>query len=207
MFKNITLIDLKILGLYAKDYAKQVSIRQITTTLNINYSHAFKRIKKLAEEKILLQRKEGQVNYISLNIENIDTIQLLCFVEEQESQNLENITLKLLVKEVIQIDPFACLGVFGSRVSGKANKDSDWDVFIITQEKKAKQMKKVMARFPHATNIQLQVFSLEEFQESLLSSEETVVKHIVRNKQITYNPHPFYNIIQVWEAIKYAPTQ
>lgn len=207
MLKNITQIDLRILSLYTKDYAKQISIRQITKRLNINYSHAFKRVKKLVEGKILLQKKEGQVNYIFLNIKNIDTIQLLCFVEEQESQKLRNTTLRLLIKEVLQIDPFACLGIFGSRVSGKATKNSDWDVFIITRETKVKELRKVMSKFPQATNIQLQVFSLEEFQESLVSAEETVVKHIIRNKQMIYNPHPFYNIVLNWEMIKYAPTQ
>jgi hypothetical protein len=64
-----------------------------------------------------------------------------------------------------------------------------------------------MAKFPYARDIQLQVFTLEEFENSLLSTEETVVKHIVKNKQIIYNPHPFYNIIYKWEKIRYAPSQ
>jgi len=207
MFENITIIDLKIISLYIKDYKSHFSIRQITQKLNINYSHAFKRVKKLVEENILIQKKEGQANHISLNIQNIKTIQIISFVEEQESKKLKNTTLRLLIKEAIQIDPLACLGIFGSRVSGKATKDSDWDVFIITQAKKKKEMDKIMAKFPYSKDIKLQVFPLEEFQESLLTTEETVVKHIIRNKQIIYNPHAFYNIIYILEAIKYAPSQ
>lgn len=207
MLEDITTIDFRILSLYIKDYACRFSIRQITQKLDINYPHAFKRIKKLVKEKILLEKKEGKANYLSLNIQGIDALQLISFVEEQESQKLKNSTLRLLAKEVIQIDPLACIGLFGSRVSGKAAKSSDWDVFILAQNKKVKQMRKVMAKFPHVINIQLQVFSLEEFQESLLSPEETVVKHIIRNKQMIYNPRPFYNIVYMWERIKYAPTQ
>ncbi|MAG78601.1 hypothetical protein CL616_04530 [archaeon] len=205
MLEDITSIDLKILSLYISDYAASFSIREITQKLNINYSHSFKRIKILIEKNILLQKKQSHVNHISLNIKNFNTLQLISFVEEQESQKLKNSTLKLLIKEVIQIDPFACMGIFGSRVSKKSTKNSDWDVFIITQ--KTKEMSKIMSKFPHVTNIELQVFSLEEFQDSLLTSEETVVKQIVRNKRIIYNPHPFYNIIYNWEMIKYAPTQ
>lgn len=207
MFEDITLIDLKILSLYIRDYKSSFSIRQITQKLSINYAHAFKRVKNLVKKKILLQKKEGQVNYISLNIQNIDTIQVLGFVEEQESKKIENTTLTLIIKEMIHIDPLACIGIFGSRVSGRATKSSDWDVFIITQGIKKEKMEKIMSKFPHITNIELQVFSLEEFQESLLVPEETVVKHIIRNKQIIYNPHPFYNIITILEAIKYAPSQ
>ena len=85
MFEHITMVDLKILSLYVKDYSATFSIRQITTALNINYSHAFKRVKKLVKDSILLGKKAGQVNNVSLNIQNMDTIQLLSFVEEQES--------------------------------------------------------------------------------------------------------------------------
>lgn len=205
MFENITIIDLKIMSLFTKDYSSSFSIRHITESLKINYPNAFKRVKKLIKGDILIQKKVGQANNISLNIRNIMAIQLICFVEEMESRKIKNSTLQLLIKEVIQIDPLSCIGLFGSRVSGKATKQSDWDVFIITQKEKRKEMEKIMKKFPHITNIQLQVISIEEFQESLLSPEETVVKHIVKNKQILYNPHPFYNIIYKWEMIKYAP--
>ncbi len=207
MLEDITLIDLKIFSLYIKDYSQNFSIRDITQRLDINYSHAFKRIKESIKKNLLIENKIGQVNHISLNMRNFSTIQILGFVEEQESQKLNNTTLRLLIKDIVSVDASACFGIFGSRVSGKATKNSDWDVFIITQDKKLKQMNTIMAKYPHITNIQLQVFSLEEFQESLLSAEETVVKHIVKNKQIIYNPHVFYNIIYNWEMIKYAPTQ
>ena len=206
MFEDITKIDLRVLSLYVKDYKSSFSIRQITQKLNINYAHAFKRVKNLVKTRILTQKKEGQVNSISLNIRNIDAIQVLCFVEEQESRRIKNTTLRLLVEELIKIDSLACIGLFGSRVSGKATKSSDWDVFIITRGQKKMQVEKIMSKFPHITDIELQVFSVEEFQESLLAIEDNVVKHIIRNKRIIYNPHPFYNIISILEAIKYAPS-
>lgn len=205
MFKDIFSIDLMILSLYSKDYASSYSIRKITQKLDINYSHAFKRIKSLVKDGVLLQEKDGHTNTISLNIRNLETIQLLSFVEQEESKKLKNPTLQLISKEAIQIDPFSCIGVFGSRISGKAKKDSDWDTFIITSRKK--EMEKISNKFPYAKHIHLEVFSLEEFQDSLVSREETVVKHIIRNKQIIYNPYPFYNIVYNWEMIKYAPTQ
>ncbi len=202
MLENITNIDLKVLSLYVKDYNSVYSIREITKKLKINYSHAFKRINKLVKQDILLKKRNGQVNSISLNL-NIDTVQLLSFVEQQESKNFKNNTLRLFVKEAISIDPFVCIGVFGSRASGKAKKDSDWDVFIITT--KRKEIERITTRFPHVRDIQLQVFSISEFEDSLMSREETVVKHIIKNKKIIYNPYPFYNIILNWEMIKYAP--
>jgi predicted nucleotidyltransferase len=207
MFENITTIDLKVLSLYTRDYSATFSIRHITKSLNINYSHAFKRVKKLVKDGILLEKKTGQVNNLSLNIKNLDTIQLLSFAEERESKKIKYSALMLIAEEAAKIDPFSCIGLFGSRVAGKAIKESDWDMFIITQKSRKREVERLMSKFPFARNIQLQVFSLDEFEESLLSPEETVVKHIVRNKQIIYNPYPFYNIISKWEKVKYAPSQ
>ncbi|MBU2638320.1 MAG: nucleotidyltransferase domain-containing protein [Nanoarchaeota archaeon] len=205
MLKDITIMDLNMLGMYITDYAAAFSIREITIKLNINYSHAFKRIKLLIKQEILTEKKRGQANEITFNISNMDAIQMLCFVEE--SSQLQNSALRIIAKEAMQIDPFACIGVFGSRVSGKAVKTSDWDVFIIAQKSRISRMNKIMKKFPHVRNIQMQIFSIDEFEESLLSAEETVVKHIIRNKRIVYNPHPFYSLIQKWERIKYAPSQ
>jgi len=201
MFKNI--IDFKILNLYSKDYSSSYSIREITKILNINYSHTFKRINELVKEGILTKEKKGQANNITFNIKNLEAVKLLSFVEE--NKKIENPTLKLVIKEAINIDPFSCIGLFGSRVSGGAKKDSDWDVFIITAKKK--NMEKIGAKFPYAKNIHFEVFSIDEFEDNLVAREDTVVKHIVRNKQILFNPYPFYNIINNWEMVKYAPTQ
>ena len=196
-------IHYQIISLYVRDYSLEYSIRHITKLLKINYSNAFKRVKELIKLNILKEKKIGKANSVSINIQNLDTIHLISYVEQ--SKTLMN-PISDVVKEVVDIDNFACIGLFGSRVSGKARKNSDWDIFIITNKEKRRDIEKISSLFPYA-NIQLQVIPIGEFQESLLSTEETVVKHIVKNKQIIYNPYPFYNIIRKWEKIKYAPTQ
>jgi len=201
MFEDIEKIHLKILKLYIRDYSMNYSILEITKLLDINYSNAFKRIKELINEQILTEKKFGKSNSISLNLSNPDTIHVLSFVEQM--QKIHNKIIDDIIKEIIHLDAFACIGLFGSRVSGKAKKDSDWDIFVITEHRN--DVEKVMSKFPYASKIQIQVLGIDEFKESLLSAEETVVKHIVKNKRIMYNPYPFYNIIKEWEMIKYAP--
>lgn len=207
MFENITRIDLKILSLFIKNYSSSYSIHRITTLLNINYSNTFKRVKKLVKKGILNEEKSGKSNELTLNIKNILTIHILSFIEQLEAKRYKNLSLFQIADEAIKIDPFACIGLFGSRVSGKAKKESDWDLFVIANKENKKELEKIIRKFPYLKNIQLLVFSLEEFEDSILSPEETVVKHIIKNKQIIYNPYPFYNIIKKWEMIKYAPTQ
>lgn len=201
MLGNITDIDLKILSLFARDYAKSYTIREMTLILNINYSHAFKRINELIKSNILLKVKKGKANEIRINLQNLESIKLLSYIDE--NQKAKNPSLDIIINEIIQIDPFASIGLFGSRVSGKATKDSDWDMFIITT--KRRDIEKATHKMSYAKDIQFQVFDIDEFRNNLLTSEETVVKHIIRNKQILYNPHPFYAIIKNWEKIINAP--
>ena len=203
MLEDISRIDLKILELYTRDYSAVFSIRQVTSILKINYSNAFNRVKGMVKKGILIQKKTGKVNNISINILNLEAVKLISFIEE--TKNIKNTTIKLIIKEAIQVDPFLCMGIFGSRASGKQSSSSDWDVFILTQ--KRKEIEKIMRKFPYSKNIQLQAISQKEFESSLLSSKDNLVKQLVKNKQIVYNPHPFYNMIQKWEMIKYAPSQ
>jgi predicted nucleotidyltransferase len=205
MFENIKEVYFKIMSSYLPDYSKEYSIRELARKLNINYSNAFKRVKELVKKKILIERKVGKANTLSLNINRLEAINMLCFVELEKAKNMKNSAIFDIATEIISLDVFASIGLFGSRVSGKAGKKSDWDLFVITR--KRREVEKIMTKFQYLQNIQLQVFSVDEFEESLLSSEETVIKHIVKNKQMIYNPYPFYNIIRKWEMIKYAPTE
>lgn len=202
MLENITDIDLKILNLFTRDYAKSYTIREMTILLKINYSHAFNRINNMINHSILLKNKIGCSNEIKININNIETIKLLSYIDE--SNKVKNPSLNIIIRELVEVDPFICVGLFGSRVSKKATKDSDWDIFIIST--KRKEIEKVLNKFSYLKDLEFQVFDAQEFTDSLLTSEETVVKHIVRNKQILYNAHPFYNIITKWERIKDVKT-
>lgn len=201
MIENITEIDMKLLGLFARDFSMTFTIRQMTRELDINYSHAFNRVNALVKMQILNSVKKGYANEISLNISNLDAIKLISFIEEY--RKLGNLSLNKIIRDISAEDPFACIGLFGSRVSGKATKASDWDVFILTANKG--EIERFISRYSYMKDIQIQVFEIEEFRDNLISQEETVVKHIVRNKQIIYNPHPFYNLIREWESIRHAP--
>ncbi|MDI6737603.1 MAG: nucleotidyltransferase domain-containing protein [Nanoarchaeota archaeon] len=205
MLKDITEIDRKIIGLYIPNYSASYSIRQMTSILKINYSYAFKRVKKLVKGGALIGSRVGASNSISLNIKSDDGFRLISSVEEM--QEINNSTLQLMMQEARTTDPMCCMGLFGSRASGKAAAGSDWDVFIITRKEKKQDMGRIMGKFPHANGIHLLVFGIEEFKGGMLSIEENVVKHIIHNKQILYNPAPFYSLILLWEKMKYAPAQ
>lgn len=162
MLKDINMIDLKLLSVFIPDYANYFSIREMVRKLDINYSHAFKRVKFLVKKKILIEKKGRHSSEISFNLNNLSAVKMLCFVEEQMSGELEFLKLNSIIKEISLIDSFACIGLFGSRASGKARDESDWDIFIITS------LKKEIERWCRANaslyrTVQFQIFSLGEF--------------------------------------------
>jgi predicted nucleotidyltransferase len=194
------MVDMKIIGLYVPDYSREYSIREMIADLSLNYPNTFKRIKTLIKSNVLIEKKARNISKITFNVNNADAISLLSFVEQQQI-----IKLNQIIKTISHEDPFACIGLFGSRASRKAKKDSDWDVFIISSDRQ--RIEKLSKTFPLDKDVNFEIFSADEFKESLVSSEENVVKHIVKNKRLLYNPYPFYSIIREWEMKKYAPSQ
>lgn len=206
MLENINGTDFKILSVFVPDFASFYSIRETISKAGINYSYGFKRVKELIKLRVLLEEKGRHGSKISFNLSNLSAIKLLSFVEEQMGEGVDFVKLKPVIQEVCSIDSFVCVGIFGSRASGRFKKDSDWDVFIISCKKREVEQL-CNSKSSLYRDVHFQVFSLEEFRDSLESPEETVVRHIVRNKKILYNPHPFYGIIREWQRLIYAPSQ
>ena len=53
----------------------------------------------------------------------------LCFMNSQEK-----LTAHLIKEKINQKDPTAEVILFGSRARGESNKESDWDILILTNE-------------------------------------------------------------------------
>jgi predicted nucleotidyltransferase len=199
MFKHITEIDMKILSVFIQDYSARYTLREITEKKKINYANAHKRFKFLVENNFLKSKKSGSSHIISLNL-NPNTISLISYVEAINKP--EHLLFDNLIKKLVQMDSLACIGLFGSRINGKSKKNSDWDIFIITNNRR--EIEKELNTLSY-NDFDFTVIEEKEFLDSLNSSEETVVKHIVLNKRIIYNPFPFYNLIYTWEMIKNVP--
>ncbi len=207
MLKNITEKDYEIVSLFTRDYAAEYSISEMTKKLGINYSNAFKRVKELAKSKVLNLKKIATVSHVSFNMKSKEAVNLLSYVDAAEGMRICNASVGDLVEAAIHVDPLCCVGLFGSRAAGTNRKDSDWDMFIIVQNGNRREMENIRSVVPYAKDIHLLVFNEDEFHDSVLSPEETVVKHILRNKRILHNPSPFYNLAALWEKVKYAPAK
>lgn len=201
MLNNITSIDGKLLAQFIPDYQARFTIRGLISTAGINYPHGYSRIKYLAQNQILKQNKTIHSNEITL-ILNTQSIGILSMIEPNTIMIPK--TLTGLIEKISATDPFACIGIFGSRALKIQDSGSDWDIFVITQMPKAiqKTCKKALILDEKLNIIPI---TSEEFLDSQKTSEENLAKHILRKKIILHNPFPFYNMARQWELIKNGP--
>lgn len=138
---NITQTTLKIVGLYTDNYKKSIHIREIAREVNVDVKSIQLQLKKLERINVLSSVLKGRNKEYTLNLDNIITKYYLIMAESFISV----IYLKkhFLIKKILEEigskidDP---LILFGSFVKGGYTKESDIDLFVISEKKIDKSM-------------------------------------------------------------------
>ncbi|MGQ0638147.1 MAG: nucleotidyltransferase domain-containing protein [Nitrososphaerota archaeon] len=138
---NITQTTLKIIGLYADNYKKSIHLREIARETNVDVKSIQLQLKKLERINVLSSILKGKNKEYTLNLNNVITKYYLIMAEGFISV----IYLKkhFLIKKMLDAigkkidDP---LILFGSFVKGGHTKESDIDIFVISEKKIDKRM-------------------------------------------------------------------
>ena len=170
----------RILALFLADYTKQLYLREISRMAKIPLKTVQRVISYLEESKILRSSIRGKNKYFWLNLDNI---QLKFYLLQSEIYKTQ-----LFLEKYPQFKTFVKgLGhtpiiVFGSFSKFTAEKDSDVDLLIISDEKVPLHL------LPY--NIHEVRLSEKSFEKSL-EKQETLLKEIEKNHIILSN-HSFY---------------
>ena len=133
---NITQTTLKIIGLYADNYKKSIHLREIARETDVDVKSIQLQLKKLERINVLSSILKGKNKEYTLNLNNVITKYYLIMAEGFISV----IYLKkhFLIKKILDeigkkiYDP---LILFGSFVKGGHTKESDIDIFVISEKK------------------------------------------------------------------------
>ena len=196
---SITNTESKVLYTFARNYNQKVSILQLSKQLKIHYPNIYKTVKKLEKKEILKLQTIGKASICSLNINSRELAVYLAFVEELKANEYMNEFpfLKRIIEQANKISQINCIGIFGSHVIKKATRNSDIDLFILTDN--IKEYKDFIPKyFPELENkIDLNIISFKEFIESLKNQEQlTISTEINKNKIIITGAEIFYQILQ-----------
>ncbi len=133
---NITQTTLKILGLYANNYKKSLHLRKISREIKADVKTTQLQLKKLEKINILSSTTKGRNKEYTLNLRNIITKYYVNMAEIFTSVIYikKNFIIKKIISEIDnKID--GTIVLFGSFVKGGHTKESDIDLFVITEKK------------------------------------------------------------------------
>lgn len=167
---------------------KEFSILQLSKNLHIDYKTTYLTIKKL--ENSVHTRKQSKSNFISLKRELTEDIYLT--ESQRRKQTVQSKNLKILVKEIENINEQFILLLFGSYVNSKQTKNSDIDLLLISDN--AKQIKEHIEILPLA--IHLTSITNKEFHTMLLSKKFSVVSEAIQNNSILFGIEPYYRFLK-----------
>ena len=174
---------LEVIALYTGNYKAEFYLRQIAKLAKLPVKTCQNFLSQLEKDKILKGKIEGKNKYFSLNLDNIQTKSYLLQAEIHKTDLfLENYPqIKTFLKSFNTNIPII---VFGSFAKLKANKDSDIDLFIVS-EKGQKLPFHLLPYKVHQVNL-----SENSFIKSL-KEQEIIIKEIEEN-HVILNNHSFY---------------
>jgi|SRR3989344_1011964 len=181
--------ELKVIALYSGDYKSRFYLRQISTLTKIPLKTCQNILVKLEKERILRSKIEGKNKYFSLNLDNINVKSYILKAEINKTDIfLEKYPeFKIFLKS---INTNSILIIFGSFARFKADKNSDLDLFVISD----KEEKLPSHLLPH--KIHQNRLEEKSFKKAIIE-REILIKEIEMNHIILNNHSAYVNII--WE--------
>lgn len=181
--------ELDVIALYSGDYKARFYLRQISQLAKVALKTCQNILIALEKEKILKSKIEGKNKYFSLNLDNISAKSYLLKAEIHKTEFfLEKYPeFKNFLKS---INTNSIIILFGSFAKFKADKNSDADLFIVSD----KEEKLPQHLLPY--NIHKNKLTEESFKKAI-SEREVLIKEIEENHIILNNPFLYINTM--WE--------
>ena len=190
---------IKILGTWKQDLFSELAISEIMKISGKKTkTWVFNSLRLLTKNKLLHSRKKGNLNIYSLNLDNPLLIQILQYIEAQDSLNFPHLEILAEAIDKIPIKNY-CLLVFGSYAENKQKNSSDLDIcFLIENEQAGKKIKPYIneIKLNHPVHIDDHYIIFEDFIEMLLREDENLGKQIFRKHKLFFNTNIYYCLIK-----------
>jgi|TARA_Y100000310_G_scaffold11008_1_gene11644 predicted nucleotidyltransferase len=194
---------IELLGAWKNNIFSEFTISEIMKISKKNTkTWVFNALKLLASKKLLNQKRKGNLDIYNLNLNNPLLIQILQYIEAQNSLDFPQIEVIIEIIKKIPVKNY-CLMVFGSYAENKETKNSDLDIcFLIENEGTEKKIKPYFneAKLNCAISIDVHYITFSDFIKMLLAEEENLGKQVFRKHIVFYNADIYYQLIK--EAYK-----
>lgn len=197
---NINQTTLKILGHYLDNYKKSLHIREISRETNVDVKATQLQLKKLEKINVLSSIIRGRNKDYYLNLNNVTTKYYLIIAEVFTSiiYLKKNFLIKKIIGEIGNKihDPVI---LFGSFAKGSYTKESDIDMFVIS-DKKTETNSIIKATNLVGREINLKSTNRNQFLNGLRNSDP-LIKEVVSSHVILKGADQFCDIMWCYHAI------
>ena len=196
---------LKLLEVWEKHPFNEFSISEIIKiSKKTTKTWVFTTLKLLTKQKLLHSKKKGNINLYKLNLNNPQVMQILQYLDIQNTLNFPALDIIIEIMDKIPIKNY-CLLVFGSYAEDKQKLDSDLDVcFLVENKITEKKIRPYIneIKLNHKINIDEHYITFNDFVKMLLNKEENLGKQIFRKHRLFFNADIYYQLIK--EADKHG---
>lgn len=171
------------------------TILQIAESLNADYKNTFQAVNKLYPS-LIYKNKTGSINLIEIKLN--PSPEIYCIEDKRTKQFLHENNLTLIKKDIDSLNyPFFIVLAFGSIVKETNIQKSDIDICIISDNKlKTQELISKLGLLP--LNLEIQNFSVKEFESMLEKKQNNLASEIIKNNVILYGIENYYNLISKW---------
>ncbi|MBI2564622.1 winged helix-turn-helix transcriptional regulator [Candidatus Woesearchaeota archaeon] len=176
---SLTENESKVINFLARNWSERISMNEVAKKLNLSPMGAYKILRKLEKQKILVFESIGQAKYYKLNFQEQIARKSAEFVF---SQNELNSFAKVCAEDLKKLQGLAdCVILFGS-VLTKGINANDIDVFCVIKKQNYEKLRKEIQELQKTSSkkLQLVVQTFEDLVKNL-KNKDPVLLDIIRN--------------------------
>jgi len=160
---------------------EEVYLRELARKANVSVFSAKQAVDELVKEKVLLERKNGNMRYIRANMES------LFFRQLKIAFSIKKIEESGLIPYLVgNIPAISSIVLFGSIAKGEDDENSDVDLLVIGQKKRMdlSKFEKKMGR-----EIKIIIMKWSEWREHV-KKDKALYREIITNGIVLYGGMP-----------------
>ncbi len=178
----------EVLVHYLNDFNSEIYGRELLGKVPLSQKAIALTLDRLEKDGILRSRKQGNIKYFKLNVENMEVKDVVTSLEIMKKIRFFDKQRKLA--NIFRKDT-RIVGVFGSYATGMQRKSSDVDIFIIGKRQKEDYDRNGRL---FDVDISIKYFTENEFRK-LAKDKNNLCKEIIANHIIVFGVERFIEII------------
>lgn len=186
----------KIISLLEKNIFQEISLRQISKFITLDYKTIRKTVQQLVKLGLLKINIKGKGHFVSLNLNHYDIKTHLSFASYYNrlryfQKSTRFIFLLEEIKRLHLVD--SSLILFGSHAIHAHTKSSDVDLLLLTNSKNAAtKVKSILLSYNIKSD--LNVVSYGHYQKALHSRQFNLTNQVLEKHIIFYNPELYWEL-------------